>query len=122
MRISKGILSRCTANVLALESREGDKAVEQANAKRQEAIDNGCEAPDDPLQEVTSPHRWRRQDIIDMHDFLEVLCDDDSFTEVPDYWPAQSIEEIEADRRTVATPPRQPRRKSWQKQPSKEYS
>ena len=30
-----------------------------------------------------------------MQDFLKVLCDDDSFTEVPDYWPAQSIEEIE---------------------------
>lgn len=31
-----------------------------------------------------------------MQDFLKVLCDDGSFTEVPDYWPAQSIEEIEA--------------------------
>jgi len=76
--------------------------IEQANTKRQEAIDDGCEAPDDPLQEVTSPHRWRSQDIIDMQDFLKVLCDDDSFTEVPDYWPAQSVEEIEAHLANVA--------------------
>jgi len=76
--------------------------IQQANDKRQEAIDDGCEVPDDPLQEVTSPHRWRRQDIIDMQDFLKVLCDDDSFTEVPDYWPAQSVEEIEAHLANVA--------------------
>ncbi|NLY01581.1 MAG: hypothetical protein GXY83_36300 [Rhodopirellula sp.] len=30
VRVSKGILSRCTANVLALESREGDKILDQA--------------------------------------------------------------------------------------------
>ncbi len=30
VRISRGILSRCTANVLALESREGDRVVDQA--------------------------------------------------------------------------------------------
>lgn len=76
--------------------------IQQANDKRQQALDDGCETPDNPLQEVTSPHRWRRQDIIDMQDFLKVLCDDDSFTEVPDYWPAQSIEEIETHLANVA--------------------
>jgi hypothetical protein len=62
--------------------------IQQANDRRQQALDEGCEAPDEPLEEVTGPHRWRRQDIIDMQDFLKVLCDDGSFTEVPNYWPA----------------------------------
>ena len=69
--------------------------IQQANGRRQEAIDGGCRAPDDPLQEVTAPHRWRRQDIISMRAFLKVLCDDSSFTGIPDYWPAQSVREIE---------------------------
>jgi len=69
--------------------------IQQANDRRQEAIDTGCEAPEEPLEEVTAPYRWRRQDIIDMQDFLKILCDDASFTEVPDCWPAKSIEEIE---------------------------
>ena len=76
--------------------------VQQANDRRQEAIDAGCEAPEEPLPEATSPHRWRRQDIIDMQDFLKILCDDGSFTEVPDYWPTKSIEEIETHLANVA--------------------
>jgi len=69
--------------------------IQQANARRQEALDSGCEAPEQPLEEVTAPHRWRLQDIVDMQEFLKVVCDDGSFSEVPGYWPAQTIQEIE---------------------------
>ncbi|KKL61255.1 hypothetical protein LCGC14_2197140, partial [marine sediment metagenome] len=68
--------------------------IQAANIKRQQAIDANCIAPTSDLSEVTDPHLLSIANITSMQNFLKILCDDDSFSDIPNYWSQQIYNEL----------------------------
>ncbi len=56
--------------------------------------DPGCDAID-ILENVTAPHRWAKSDIRQVHDKLQEICDENTFSDIPDLWKQSIIDEIE---------------------------
>ncbi len=68
--------------------------IQAANIKRQQAIASNCIVPGGPLEEVIDPHVFLKYDIESMQNFLRILCDNGSFSEVTDHWSQTIIDEI----------------------------
>ena len=54
---------------------------------------DGCE-PADTLEEVEAPHKWSKDDIQQVQDKLTEICKDNSFSDIPDLWKQDTIDEI----------------------------
>ncbi len=68
--------------------------IQAANIKRQQAIDASCVAPPLDLEEVEDPHLLSITDFTGMQTFLKIMCDDGSFSDVPNYWSQQVYNEL----------------------------
>ena len=54
---------------------------------------NGCESVD-TLEEVEAPHKWSKDDIQQVQDKLTEICKDNNFSDIPDLWKQDTIDEI----------------------------
>ena len=54
---------------------------------------DGCESVD-TLEEVEAPHKWSKDDIQQVQDKLTEICKDNSFSDIPDLWKQDTIDEI----------------------------
>ena len=54
---------------------------------------DGCD-PVDTLEEAEAPHKWSKDDIQQVQDKLTEICKDNSFSDIPDLWKQDTIDEI----------------------------
>ena len=66
--------------------------IQQVNDLAQNPPD-GCD-PLEPLEEVEAPHKWSADDIQQVQDKLKQVCHDNTFSDIPDLWKQDTIDEI----------------------------
>ena len=66
--------------------------IQQVNDLAQNPPD-GCDALE-PLEEVEAPHKWSADDIQQVQDKLKQVCHDNTFSDIPDLWKQDTIDEI----------------------------
>jgi len=66
--------------------------IRQVNDLAQNPPD-GCD-PVDTLEEAEAPHKWSKDDIQQVQDNLTEICKDNSFSDIPDLWKQDTIDEI----------------------------